>query len=93
MAEKKRPDTQFIPIATSQAETPVVVAPPSPSPAEQGAPEAPLQPTAPPPDKPFSGRGVSQKTARWRMEQSRNSGMMLTLIALFVILLYLGLAV
>ena len=91
MTDKKRPKTEFVPLPVSTTEAPVAAPRPASSLAPQPAPLTP-QPAAPtpPPDKPFSGRGSSQQTARLRVEQTKHTGMMLALVALFVVLLVVG---
>lgn len=97
MTEKKRPVTEFIPITAPQAEAPATVPEPAqPPPVEPPAPAAPAAPPAathaPPSDKPFSGRKVSPKTAQMRVAQTKYVGLMLALVALFVILLIVAAA-
>jgi hypothetical protein len=94
MTDRKRPATQFIPIVVSPDDPPQAapVAPPTAPVADTPAPRAPVSPVAPPADMPFAGRRPSQKTAQWRMKQSRYTGLMFTLVALFVILLVVAAA-
>ena len=94
MSKRERPNTEFIPIAVSAPEAPVAQPAAPPAPAEAAPPASqPTPPAATPPsDQPFAGRRASQKTTQWRAQQSKFSGAMLALVALFVILLIVAAA-